>query len=47
MIIELFIFGAYVIEKYDLMYHKNDVQFNNKYTVSSCQCNFFFYLEDI
>ena len=47
MIIELFIFGAYVIEKYDLMYHKDDVQLNNKYTVSSFLDNFFFYPEDI
>ena len=47
MIIELFIFGAYVIEKYDPMYHKDDVQFSNKYTVSSCLDNFFFYPEDI
>ena len=27
MIIELFIFGAYVIEKYEILYHKDDVQF--------------------
>ena len=47
MIIELFILGAYVIEKYDPMYHKDDVQFSNKYTVSSCLDNFFFYPEDI
>jgi len=41
------VFRSYVIEKYELPYHKDDVQFNNKYTVSSCQCNFFFYPEDI
>ena len=27
MIIELFVFGAYVIEEYELLYHKDDVQF--------------------
>jgi len=25
MIIELFIFGAYVIEEYELLYHKDDI----------------------
>ena len=47
MIIELFIFGTYVIEKYELLYHIDDVQFSNKCTVSSCQYNFVFYPEDI
>ena len=47
MIIELFIFGAYVVEKDELLYHKDDVQFNNKCTVSSFLDNFFFYPEDI
>ena len=37
MIIELFILGAYVIEKYELLYHKDDVQFSNKRTATSCQ----------
>ena len=41
------VFGAYVIEKYELLHHKDDVQFSNKCTVSSCQCNFVFYPEDI
>lgn len=47
MIIELFVFGAYVIEKYEILYHEDDVQFSNKCTVSSCLDNFFFYPEDI
>ncbi len=43
----ILVFGAYVVEKYEILYHKDDVQFSNKYTVSSCLDNFFFYPEDI
>ena len=34
MIIELFIFEAYVIEEYELLYHKDDVQFLHASAIS-------------